>query len=543
VGRRSGGTLATLAAGAALLTAAGLAGVAAGSAGSVAEDAPRGGTLRIWSHVDVDSIDPALGYLRNAWLIADASCARLFRSRTPLGSSSARVVPEVARSYAVSRDRRTYTFTLKRSFRFHTGARVTAQSFADAFDRDAKAPLSPAQPYLREIVGAVAVIDGDAESISGIRVLARDRLQIRLTKPIDDLLARLTMPFFCPVAPGTPPPGPATVPAGSGPYYVAMHVFNQQIVLRRNPYYGGERPASVDQIVWTIGNSLEACRLAVDEDRADLCGEPGAPATEVRGLAEKYGINRPGGRFFVSPSRGTWFFVFNHDRPAFRGAGQIPLKKAINYAIDRPALVRPFGFLSQKRTDQLLPPVFARAASIYPLVGADPATARRWYAKARYKPEKLVLYTWNFPPAVAGAQVLAYDLAQVGIQLEVKYFDPDTVYARMLTPGEPYDIALQGWAADYPDPAGFLVAILAPRGALHLAVDPRVRDRVDAANRLTGEARLRAFADLDVELMRDDPPWAPFANTQFRTFVSPSIGCFHYDALLGMEITALCKKR
>ena len=168
----SGGTLATLAAGAAVLGAAALAGVAAGSAGIAAEDAPRGGTLRIWSHVDADSIDPALGYLRNAWLIADASCARLYGYRTPAGASSARIVPEVARSYRVSRDRRTYTFALRRSFRFHTGERVTARSFADAFDRDAKAPLSPAQPYLREIVGATAAIDGNAASISGIRVLA-----------------------------------------------------------------------------------------------------------------------------------------------------------------------------------------------------------------------------------------------------------------------------------------------------------------------------------------------------------------------------------
>ena len=541
--QRSGGTLATLAAGAAVLAAAALAGVAAGSAGGAAEDAPRGGTLRIWSHVDVDSIDPALGYLRNAWLIADASCARLFGYRTPAGASRARILPEVARSYTVSRDRRTYTFTLRRSFRFQTGERVTARSFADAFNRDAKAPLSPAQPYLREIVGAAAAIDGNAASISGIRVLAPDRLQIRLTKPIADLLARLTMPFFCPVAPGTPPPGPTSIPAGSGPYWVAVHVLNQQIVLKRNPYYGGDRPASVDQMVWTIGNSLEACRVAVDEDRADLCGEPGVPATEVRGLADKYGINRAGGRLFVSPSPGTWFFVFNHDRPAFRGAGQIPLKKAINYAIDRPALLRPYGFLSQKRTDQLLPPVFAKPASIYPIGGADPATARRWYARARYKPDKLVLYTWNVPFAVAGAQVLAYDLAQLGIQLDVRYFDPDTIYARTLTPGEPYDLALEGWATDYPDPAGILVPLLASIGPLHLAVDPRVRERVDAVNRLTGEARLRAFAELDVELMRDDPPWAPFANTQFRTFVSPSLGCFHDDPLLGMQITALCKKR
>ena len=48
--------------------------------------------------------------------------------------------------------------------------------------------------------------------------------------------------------------------------------------------------------------------------------------------------------------------------------------------------------------------------------------------------------------------------------------------------------------------------------------------RIEAANRLTGEARRKAWADLDIDLMRDNPPWAPLANTQNRTFVSPSSG-------------------
>ena len=38
------------------------------------------------------------------------------------------------------------------------------------------------------------------------------------------------------------------------------------------------------------------------------------------------------------------YFAFNHDRPAFKGVGQIPLKQAINWAIDRPALVRAAGY-------------------------------------------------------------------------------------------------------------------------------------------------------------------------------------------------------
>ena len=153
---------------------------------------------------DVDSVDPgarvhvvvALGY---------ATCAKLFNYPDAPGAAGARVAPEVVRRHTVSQDGRTYTFELKRTFRFHTGAPVTARSFADAFNRDANPRLeSPATTYMREIVGAAAVIDGKAKAISGVRVLGRYRLQIRLTRPVGDFTARLTMPFFCPILPNTP---------------------------------------------------------------------------------------------------------------------------------------------------------------------------------------------------------------------------------------------------------------------------------------------------------------------------------------------------
>ena len=112
-------------------------------------------------------------------------------------------------------------------------------------------------------------------------------------------------------------------------------------------------------------------------------------------LAKQYGINRPGGQFFRSPLLATPHFVFNHERPAFKGPGQIALKKAINYAIDRTELTRAYPYLAGIRTDQMLPPALGRDTSIYPLREADPATARKWYARAKYKPQRLVFYAPN----------------------------------------------------------------------------------------------------------------------------------------------------
>ena len=66
--------------------------------------------------------------------------------------------------------------------------------------------------------------------------------------------------------------------------------------------------------------------------------------------------------------------------------------------------------------------------------------------------------------------------------------------------------------------------------------------RINAASRLSGEARRKAWADLDVDLMRNDPPWAPVVNFTNRDFVSRSFGCFLSHPVYGLDIAAACKK-
>src|SRR5207245_1889775 len=150
------------------------------------------------------------------------------------------VIPEVATGFPkVSRDGKSQTIQLRHSYRFHTGQAVTAQNFVASFNRDANPKMqSPSTAYLHEIVGADAVMDGTAQTISGVRALGRYTLQIRTARRLPDLVSRLTMPFFCPIAVNSPLEE-IDDPLGSGPYYVASLVPNRQVVLKRNPFYRG----------------------------------------------------------------------------------------------------------------------------------------------------------------------------------------------------------------------------------------------------------------------------------------------------------------
>jgi hypothetical protein len=72
---------------------------------------------------------------------------------------------------------------------------------------------------------------------------------------------------------------------------------------------------------------------------------------------------------------------------------------------------------------------------------------------------------------------------------------------------------------------------------------PKYNHEIEQIEGLTGRARRKAWADLDVEMMRDDPPWAPIMAKAASVFVSRSFGCFVFQPVYARpDLAAACKK-
>ena len=141
------------------------------------------------------------------------------------------------------------------------------------------------------------------------------------------------------------------------------------------------------------------------------------------------------------------------------------MRQAVNYAIDRrtlAALGDGFEALPERPTDHYLPPGMAgfRDVNVYPLT-PDLASARRLVNEGG---RTAVLYTCDISPCPEGAQIIKTELAAIGLRVRIKTFPFPTFFARIATPGEPFDLAWAGYIADYPDPQG----ILDPRSAPHV---------------------------------------------------------------------------
>src|SRR4029077_10851805 len=144
---------------------------------------------------------------------------------------------------------KTYTFTVRDGFRFSppSGAPVTAMTFKKVIERDlSKKMNSPALAFAGDIVGAKEFTEGSATGVKGV-VVDGNKISITLVKPAPDFLSRIAMPFFCAVPEDTPLNAKGVVaPAGAGPYYIKPRTPSRQIVLAKNPNYGGDRKTSLN---------------------------------------------------------------------------------------------------------------------------------------------------------------------------------------------------------------------------------------------------------------------------------------------------------
>ena len=111
----------------------------------------------------------------------------------------------MAAGYTRSADLKTYTFTLRRGFRFSNGEPVRASAFARAINRVLHPVVnSPGAIFMRDIVGADDVLAGRTKTARGV-AHTRNTLVVRFERPAPNFVARTTFPFFCAVPPWLPP--------------------------------------------------------------------------------------------------------------------------------------------------------------------------------------------------------------------------------------------------------------------------------------------------------------------------------------------------
>jgi ABC-type transport system substrate-binding protein len=179
---------------------------------------------------------------------------------------------------------------------------------------------SPGQAFFGDIVGATDMLAGRATSLSGVTVDG-NTLRITLVRSAGDFLARLALPFACPLPldVGINPNGISAPVPSAGPYYIDSWTPRNSIHLSRNPNYHAPRPSFFDEFAVSIGLPLATIRLNVESGAADYGPVPPSAHAE---LAPLYGPGSPAAaagrqQWFANPAASIRYLALNHDRPLF----------------------------------------------------------------------------------------------------------------------------------------------------------------------------------------------------------------------------------
>jgi peptide/nickel transport system substrate-binding protein len=525
-----------------LLVAASFAGSANSASQSKGSASKVGGTLRVnLSTTDLEFTDPALDYESTGWQVEYATGLKLLNWQ----EKKASLFPEAAAAFPrVAAGGRKYTFTIRKGLRLSNGEAITAANFKLAFARATSAKMnSPAAAFLSDLGSVVA--------------RGKYTLIMNLKAPRPDFASIVSMPFFMAISKKTPlDPNGVKTPASGGPYYISSRDVGRSLVLSRNKYYKGKRPHNPNTITISVNTNLDTSLLQVRSNQRDY-DMFGVPPTAHVELHNKYPK-----QYHVSPGVITDYVTMNttygskgegiKNHSCFNGNSGIGVRtrQAVNYLVNRPAALAQRGAFAGTPTDQVLPPTMPgfKNWKLYP-------TGKPSLTKARsLKPKKCpstIFYGSTSPVSIAIMQLVKADLSKIGINTTLKTFPFAVRIAKEGHRGEPFDLDLQAWGADYPDPVDFIDILLDGRNIQaennndnsyfnHAGFNNRMRD----AGRISNlSKRYAAWAAIDRDVMKQQAPLAPLFFRTVREFTSKRVGCYSYQPIYAvMNFNAVCLK-
>jgi peptide/nickel transport system substrate-binding protein len=500
----------------------------AGSAGAPVN----GGTLRGAIPDNPDHLDTGISFAVEGWELLEATNNGLLTFKKAGGGQQSVIEPDIATAMPVVTDNgRTYTFQVRKGVMFSppVNRAVRPSDFQYAIERLFHVG-SPGVGFYTNIAGADAYAAHHASHISGI--VANDKtgtIAFHLVKPDGAFLDDMAIPFAFAVPAGMPYKDISTDPqwrVATGPYMIKTYTPKQQIVLVRNPNFHQWTAASpkghVNEVDINIGTTPEQAVNETIDGQLDWYMEA-VPPDRFTALRAQYPKQT-----FLFPRNNVTYFSMNTRKPPF---DKLAVRQAVNYAIDRNALVKIFGGQGIP-SETVLPPGFGSSYQEHHLYPHDLAKAKQLIQQAGATGASVQIWTTNADPAPKASEYLASVLSQIGLNVTgVKAVDDSVYWDTLLTQSGDPQIAFNHFDQDFPEGEDFIDTTLNGEHIVNVGNndvsntdDPTLNAMIDRTKLMPlGAARNAQWAKIDAYFMQHDAGWAPFLHLEQATFVSPRL--------------------
>ncbi|MFH0846845.1 MAG: peptide ABC transporter substrate-binding protein [Chloroflexota bacterium] len=409
--------------------------------------APSGKTLNLAGE-DPITLDPALsGDARSNQYVS-----QIFSGLMRTGDEM-EPVADIAESWRMSDDGKTYTFSLRKNAKFHDGSQVTAGDFKYSWERtcDPDTGSTTAVTYLGDIVGVKEMLSGKARELAGARVVSDFVLEVTIDAPKAYFLSKLTHPAAWVM-------DKANVdssgewwrhPNGTGPFKLKEWQERESLTLIKNSLYYGEM-AKVDAVVFQLYTGVPIDLYETGAvDAAPVYAPYIYKATDKTGPFLK--------ELKVAPELSFYYLGFNVTKPPFDDAD---IRRAFSMAIDKAKLASLVYHDTVEPAAGILPPGLPGFNPNLKGLGFDAAKAKALIAQSKYGDVS------HLPPITVTtsgyAGILSGDLEAIivewrqnlGVEVKVRQIETERfLYASDEEKDEIFDM---GWVADYPHPQNFL---------------------------------------------------------------------------------------
>ena len=298
--------------------------------------------------------------------------SEVFQNLVRFKPGTFRVIPDLARSWTTSQDGKTWTFTLESGRKFSDGTPLDAAAVKFNFDRWRLRddPYRGNFPY-----GYYAsMFGGFPGAIVDVRAPAPTTVVMKLKAPLGPFLRNLAMPSFgigSPAAIEKDNENFGLRPVASGPYTVSEWVKDDHITLDANPNWDGAKVAYQTVIVRDIPDQSTSV-LSLKKGDVDILTDP--RPDDATDLAKQPGI-----KLYTQPSNNVAYVALNMEKKPF---GDVRVRRAIAYAIDKAAIAKGFYTLGAVVADDWTPPG---------MIGGDPSLRAYPHDLAKAPPPQLIL--------------------------------------------------------------------------------------------------------------------------------------------------------
>jgi methyl-accepting chemotaxis protein/ABC-type transport system substrate-binding protein len=428
----------------------------------------------------------------------------------------AELIPDLAERWEILEQGHLYRFHLRRNVRFHNGRQFEAKDVYETFVRLLLPEIKSSGSWvLRNVRGAIDVIEGRSRSLSGVIVIDPYTLEIHLEEPIAFFLSLLTMHEcgIVPIEEARDAERFRTKASGLGPFRVAEAVEGERVVLRKNPDYFMPGEPYLDEVVLRLDlRSFRDVAEAFRRGELDVAhGVPLAIANEMRQdpAFAPYMLN--------SVQLHTSYVGYDSSTGPF---SKVEVRQALNYALDRKRInERVYDGLGVIATS-LLPPGLLGYDDNLRGYTHDPDRARNLMRQAGYGSGFTLDYrTWDTDEANNSGLVplIIEDLDAIGIKVNVTRHSATEARGPLDHRGHGM-IYLANWYADFPDSDNFFYVFFhsesnAVKG-LYFSRPDVDRDIMEARRSNDSERREQIYRQLN-ELVVKEAPLAPLFHERF----------------------------